>query len=50
MCKYVFDVHTSKAKGKTEGGTTVLHLRRINGRRRFVNIPLEDFYIDKPVP
>jgi hypothetical protein len=38
MCKYVFDVHTSKAKGKTEGGTTVLHLEHDSKTRKISKI------------
>jgi hypothetical protein len=47
-CEFVFDVHTSKVNQRLK----VLHLWRFNVKttRGFINIPLEDFHIDKTAP
>jgi hypothetical protein len=46
-CENVFDVQTSKASQRLK--VVLLHLWRINVKtsRGFINIPLEDFLIDK---
>ncbi len=46
-CEYIFDVHTSKASKILK--VVLLHLWRINVKttRGFINIPLEDFHMDK---
>ncbi len=49
-CEYVFYVYTSKASKRLK--MVLLHLWRINVRttRGFINIPLEEFHIDKTAP
>jgi hypothetical protein len=48
--QYVFDVHASKVS--TELRVVLLHLWRVNVMTTcgFINIPLEDFHIDKTAP
>jgi hypothetical protein len=46
---YVFDVHMSKVSKELK--VVLLHLWRVNVKttRGFINIPLDDFHIDKTV-
>jgi hypothetical protein len=45
MCEYVVDVHTSKVSKELK----VLYLWRVTVKttRGFINIPLDDFHLDK---
>jgi hypothetical protein len=49
-CEYVFDLHMSKVSKELK--MLLLHLLHVNVKTTggFINIPVEDFHIDKTAP